>query len=366
MSKIDNSVPEILRIRSSRSCLLIVLGCPFLLAGLFILARTFDIIHANSKVDLIVGVPAGLFFFLIGLTMLCLKRGATLDLSNDTATAWISMLVPFVRRTCKLSGTKSVTLEKVVRSQTGTSNVSTCFCVHLDGEYDVLMVGKAQMYEDARRIAESVADFMDVVLIDKSSGRAVKRQPGTLDQSPREQAQDKSQPQKIPEPPSNLKSIIEHQGDTLTIAVPIVSNLFSKNVISLMPGAIIWCGFITWKLLMPLFYNTTMAALPKVLLLSFFGLMGVVLPIAAIIILFAKARAGWTRFIVSPEMIRIKEHGTLMTKQMKSQEVEEVIFEGYNIMMRSDAKTYSIALRSNINAAERRYIKALIETVITA
>ncbi|MBN1341827.1 MAG: hypothetical protein JXQ73_04065 [Phycisphaerae bacterium] len=213
--------PDRLAGRSGGGCLA-VFGLPFLIAGVaFTIAALSGEVKqtgTNEPAPLYFAVPFGLLFATVGAVLVFGRRGVVLDRRNRELTTWYGLMVPIKSKRRSLDGFNEVGLTKEVRQSQKSSY--TCFPVRLTGSPEPFLIEEPREYQQSRRQAERVAKFLDLPMVDKSSGQAVRREADQLDESLRDQIARTRHDIQWPELPADSKITYETEGSAVRIHIP--------------------------------------------------------------------------------------------------------------------------------------------------
>ncbi len=199
-------------------------------------AIVFFVRRAGGELFGIHLIPAGVLAFL-GLLLAFGRSGMILDRTCGTAEKWwgLAFGVKLWTRETSLSGLDRVALES--RVQGSGKNRHRVYPVALAGGAEPLEVDAHLEYPESRRLAERLSRFFGVPLHDDAEGTLTVREPDFLDESLAEQAARLGKPEALPEPPQEMLSAIEDDGETLSITAPAAGfTAFHKAVLALVLG----------------------------------------------------------------------------------------------------------------------------------
>ena len=221
MKIVETSHPEVWEARSSGHAGLFLFGLPFFLAGLFVMSVPMGLIPVKGDSGpWYFMVPFGSVFSTVGLVLMAGRRGIVIDRQRHRVVKWYGLLVPMVRRESLLSLCDRLTLSREVRRSDKSTRI--VYPVRLEGnaqEHAIPIVEPLE-YQEARRTAESLSEFLRLPLADLSSGKEVVREPDRLDESIRERA--RRTREEIPDAvaPPQMRSALREESGTLHIRIP--------------------------------------------------------------------------------------------------------------------------------------------------
>jgi hypothetical protein len=133
---------------------------------------------------------------------------------------WYGLLIPMLRREhmIGLCDRLAVTREE----RTSDDSTQIVYPVRIEGvaQEKAVCIEEPVDYQQARATAESLARFLRLPLVDRSSGKDVVRESDRLDESLRERARRTGE--EIPEvaPPPQIRSALREESGTLHIRIP--------------------------------------------------------------------------------------------------------------------------------------------------
>lgn len=216
---------------------------------------------------------------------------------------------------------------------------------------------------EARRVAESVAEFLNLSMSDSTSGQEVTRAAGTLNSSIRELILSKG---KKPEFQALAdKSRLTHQTDGLThtIKLPcppacyigIFSNIALAMIMALAPGIALFLLH-SARSISP---SIRMGGSGITILIFLIGLFVLISNIW-------EGFKGFETIVISPDKLVIVKQGMVKnyTQEMLTNEIEEFIVRGKleGVTVKSDLKSISFA--RGLSEKEHSWLKNTIEYVI--
>ncbi|RCK80981.1 MAG: hypothetical protein OZSIB_2358 [Candidatus Ozemobacter sibiricus] len=176
-------------------------GLPFFLSGLSALAIPFVEFSKRQGPDgFVLLVPAfmSIPFLLIGVGLLFGRSALILDRRRQKVVQWWGLLVPFSKTERDFQELDRVELSVERR---GGKNKVTVFPVTLTGKGKPIEIDAPRTHFAARTLAEKVAKFLQLGIMDSSMGVGVFREAGTLDESLRDRILRQDGP--APPPPAD-------------------------------------------------------------------------------------------------------------------------------------------------------------------
>lgn len=341
-----------------------IFGLPFLAAGLAIIC--LGVLNLGEEgLPVLFAVPFGAVFAGIGAAFAFGRAGLVLDRAAGTATHWWGLLVPFSSTTVPLVSIRGVLIHREERRSKDSSY--TVYPVRLDSSKDRILVREFQDYMAARRCAEEAAKFLNLGIRDVSTGTAVEREAGTLDESLRDQARRTGRVAETPPPPEGCRVSYDVSGDEVTFDLPKIGfrgGHWAVLTLALL-GSLLLAAF-----LLPMFLsgksNGSLLALVSA-------------PIAVIVtgvVLSANTRE---RVRASPERLRVERYSALhqSPQEIPADRLEELFLTGdlslggrmanptgRVICARSD--DLSMRFGDGLTDTEVTWLKAMVEALVTA
>ncbi len=174
-------------------------------------------------------------------------RGIVFDTDLNTVTCWDGLLFRFKSSVRNLSEFSAVTISREERF--GKGGCYSVYPVRLNAEGSKnLDVDIKRNERDARRLAEEIARFISISIIDLTHGKNVVREASTLDESLRQQFARTKQEIRIEAPPAAMRSTFTTVGDRITFLIP-PEKFDSELFFALLIPIGLLAGFGTWALL---------------------------------------------------------------------------------------------------------------------
>jgi hypothetical protein len=322
MAYVDQGDPDLLVFRSGGG-LLAVFGLPFLLAGLFVIAFTLELVSIQGEVPpLYIGLPFGGVFAAVGAGIVFGRSGTTLDRRRQSLVKWWGMLGLTRRSEYFLPDFSEVALRKEVRSGNKSSYTVYPVCLRNEARQESVTLEEPRDYGKARDLAERVAKLVEKPLADSSSGATVVRQPDGLDRSLREEARLSGEKVEVPDLPPEMRSNVFVDGSRVSIEIPATG---IRGAHKLMLGGLF--GFLLFEVLF-LFpiraQSDSMSSVDLPVFLLFAGMMFIVPVVACGRFILSSARKRIS-VEASPAGLRVEERAPLHSKvtEIPGAELEE-------------------------------------------
>ena len=170
---------------------------------------------------------------------------------------------PFKTTKYDLDKYKHVAVTKEIRRS--KNSTYTVYPVKMAGDAKEIEFGEPRNYEEARRQAEEVARFVQLDLVDSTSGQRVRRSPQELDESLRDRARRTGVAVEMPERPAFMKTETRIEGRRIILDLP-RKGLKVQHIVMPFVGLVILCLIGLWFLLVVavpvlLVFGAIMAAL---------------------------------------------------------------------------------------------------------
>ena len=222
MRRIDSGNINTLEYREGGGCLSLF-GLPFLVGAAFGLYGAFVGGWKTKS-----GAPAGLIpplifctlFGAAGLVFTLGRAGTVFDKTSGIATKWWGILwFPLWSKTFQLTDVRCVAVSHERRKNKNSSY--SVYPVRLRGNSgDVLHLTEPRDDLEARRLAEEIAQFLNLPVRDSSLGETVTRSPEELQESLRDKLLRTNQEVSITAPPASAKSTVSAEGNRVIFNIP--------------------------------------------------------------------------------------------------------------------------------------------------
>ncbi len=364
--------------REGGGCLALF-GLPFLLAGLFVtsaaIAGEIPDSDTGEPAPRYFTVPFGMIFVTVGAVLVFGRRGIVIDRLSNQFTVWYGLMVPMHTKRQPLGEADEIRVTKEVRRS--KNSTYTVYPVRLCGGTKPFDISEPRQYQQSRQLAEQIAKFLTLPMVDQSGGTTVRREADQLDESLRDQVIRTGQVVPWPEPPADMRSSYEVRGDTLLLEVPpvgVTPSTWISIAGGLLPGVVIstfmWvAGFFEFG------GDDPMA----MTFIGVFVLILFVLPLAgALSGALHKARLR-VNIVASPRELRITSAGlrkrerAIPTDELEELEVKHgkknlpgvlaMLGGGNTLLARSDREDVSTTL--NVSHDELDWIHGAIRYVVT-
>jgi len=370
MRRINSSYDTQLVYKSGGGCAALF-GLPFFAFGVvFVIAALTGGMKMKGGGNSVV-FPAlfGAVFALVGAAIIFGRSGLVFDSAAKTVRSWWGLLFPLKSTTDTLSDFLEVRIDREQRkNKNSTYTVYPVRLVRKEGK--ALHIDEARNEEESRRLAEEIAKFIDFPVTDASSGQAVRRGAGTLDESLRDQLSRTGEVAEIPAPPPRMHSIITAEGNRVLIEIaplkPKNSDYFPFFV------ALVFSGFVFFVFLLPLLLDSGTGAGEKGLFGAFIGGLFIALPLLLTLVGIVRQRKrSWT-IEATPESLTVTERGLTRakTQHIPSLELEELRVEVARptnqlpcLTARSDTLTLRFA--EGLAPGELRWLRQLLLRAVT-
>lgn len=319
MERFITSDPQVLEYRSGGGCS-VLLGIPFFLGGLLTMAA--PLLDGGSELAaLAITIPFGGIFACAGVAVSLGRSRLTFDRRRGVISSWWGILGMGPTTETPLAGRERVTMATEVRGS-GKSR-HTVYVVRLEGGvHEPHEVGAPSDEAEARRLAEEVAKFLDVGIVDRCSGDEVVREAGTLDESVRDRlARLGRKPEALPRPP-DARSRHTPMGSTQRFDIPATG--FNCGHVLICVLALIFAvpGVVA---------GWAMASEPDVPAIAVVIVSGVFLLPGVAIFLFAIADSRTSWFVeATPMRLLVERHGLVRVTRFEfpGHELEELAVVG--------------------------------------
>lgn len=350
-------------------------GLPFFAAGI---ATMFGPILGGmtTKGGQPVGLAAGIFVFLFGLIFASVgaaflfgRTGITFDKAAKTVTRWYGLLFPMWTKVEQLEQYAAVQITQETRKSSSKSSTTyTVYPVRLatsgDDTYDI---SEPREEMEARKLAEEIAKFLDLDILDSTSGAPVRRERGTLDESLRDRLQRTGEAADISAPPPGMRSQYSAEGNTIVFEIPPPP----LNPVLILPviGAIAFSSIAGYMFLGPLLSDPKAPAQMKWIFGGFFGLFFVLVPVGATLGALIAGVTRRARIEADAGSLRVTRKGLLFSRTMTipGEELEELRLETTakrQLAAMSDRRTERFG--EGLSEPELEWMRAVILKAIAA
>jgi hypothetical protein len=309
----SGSDPDVKRItRAIRWCLfaglaLLAVGLAILLA--YLGASTPAAWATPRNTALVVGA-----FVFPGALLACVRAGVVIDRRQRSVTSWWGLLFPLHTTEHLFTEAHFVSLSREERN--AGDQAYDVFPVRLEGPgSDAITIHEPRDYDSARRLTEEIAKFAELGMRDRSSGREVRREAGTLDQSLQQRLGRARGATPLPAPPPQARAIFNYGGGAApsTIEIPPVGR--SARWFALI---IFIAAFVT--LFTELGMDQENMRIGPRAVLAFLGILAFLLPLPL------RSALLRERLVVSPHELSFSRRDIFGTKttRLSGDEIEEV------------------------------------------
>ena len=317
---------DVLEMRSGGGALMIF-GLPFLAAGIFVIGASLGLWMKKGAPPVFFALPFGGVFAAIGAAFVLGRRGVLVNVRDRNVVTWWGLLVPFRSTACALNQYDHVGLTREIRRS--KNSTYTVYPVRLTGdEAKRISFGEPRNYKEARAGAEQLAKFVQLDLVDSSSGQAIRRGPNDLDESLREHAQRTRETIEMPDPPVSVRTKYDIAGTRITLELP-PEGLGAQHV--LLPMAVLGGVIMAIVVLAGGPLKRFFDAPPPAKYIAWgAALLTPLLLVGAALVTILSALRGHVRLVASRDGIQLCRCGVLFTSTtfIPSDELEELILPG--------------------------------------
>lgn len=372
MRRIDTHDPNQLAYQGGGGCLSLF-GLPFFAAGVFVM---FAALTGQMKTKggqpggietIIFGTVFGLIFASVGAGFLFGRSGLVFDKGTKTVKRWYGLLFPMWARTYEVNSFNEVTISKEVRRS--KKSTYTVYPVRLTGRnVSQLDICEPRDEQEARRIGEEVAKFINVDMVSGLGGVTVRREAGTLDESLRERLRRSGQDVDITAPPDGMRSRFSARGNAVFFQVP--PPPFSVAHVAPIGCAAVFAGFVGFTFLAPLLTDTRTPTEVKLIFGVFVGGIFMLLPLASTIGMAVARLKRRCQVEADSYSLRVTMQGAVSSKsfEVPSKELEELRIEEnrgeYCLAAVSDKQTVRFA--EGLPRAELEWIRDVMLKALAA
>ena len=195
-----------------------VFGIAFLLTGILIISLSFYVPESTPWY-----VPAifGAVFLLLGIAMTFGRNGIVIDRRKRTMVHWLGLMIPMKKKSYPLGAYDHISISKDIHHGEGPNYF--VYPVAIRSKLDTiagLIFHEPADYVQARREAKKISAFLNLPIIDVSSGVEVVRKAGRLNETLREKEERSGGWMGASSPPPLLVSRIRETGEKIVIDIP--------------------------------------------------------------------------------------------------------------------------------------------------
>ena len=331
MKRVNTGNPDQLAYKEGGGCVSFF-GLPFFVAGLFVIYAGL-----TGQMKSKGGAPAGtggmifcaifgLIFASVGATFLFGRGGFVFDRATKTVKRWYGLLFPMWSRNYDISLFREVTLSQEVRRT--KNSTYTVYPVRLVGpNANPLDISEPRDEQEARRLAEEIAKFINCDMVNGLGGVTLRREAGTLDESLRDRLKRSGKDVDITAPPAGLRAQFSARGNAVFFTIPPPP----FNLATLMPAgcAGVFAIFVGLTFLWPMLSDKNTPPAVKLLFGGFLGVFFIFLPLATAIGSVLSQRKRSSLVEVDSYSLRVTNQGLLSSKHIEipSEELEELQLE---------------------------------------
>ena len=314
---------DIIEVKKGGGCL-ILFGLPFLLAGLFVMTASLELLPLKGDpLPVFVGIPFGAIFAAVGGAFVFGRSGVSIDVANRTVRTWWGALGLRKKTERPLDDFDHVTIRKEVRRS--KNSTYTVYPVRLAGSGKPISIEEPRDYKAARKTAEELAKFVGKGILDSSSGETVKRDAESLDESLRDRARRTGETIDMPEMPPNMKSNCRVEERQVVIDIP--AQGFRPAMLLLIAAPLVMGAFALLWFIVPLLNETGMPATFRHVVIGFISLFFILMPILIVVGKVVSGIRGGTQVVASPDALQVTRRGGISSKvtEIPAAELEELL-----------------------------------------
>ncbi len=329
MQRVKTGDSEAIKFKQGGGCVALF-GVPFFLAGLFVMLSPLlpkDIQPTDKDtgkpMPIHFALPFGGVFAATGAAFIFGRGGKTLNRRTNEMTTWWGLLVPFKSTTYQLSDFERVTVSRERRKSKNSHY--TVFPVRIDGSKPgAVKIDEPKSEPQALELAEELAKFLEIPLIDRTMGEAVRREADQLDESLRDKSVRTGEHVEVGEPPPDLKAQYSFEGKSIIFDFP-PTGLKLQHLIFLLP-MLIFVSVALFVFLIPILGDEKMPFEMKCFFCGFLGLFFILLPLAGSLTVILQGIKTTSQVVVSPHEIQLTRKGLFRSKTetIPSDELEEL------------------------------------------
>lgn len=353
-----------------------LIGLPFFLAGIVIIAVSFIPAGARGGDDfpLYVAIPFGSIFAAVGGVLLFGRSALMIDKKTGTIVQWWGLLRPMRVKEYSIRDIDHITITREIR-QTDKSSY-TVYPVRLKGSKTTaeIKLSEDRQMRKARHEAEAIAKFLTLPIHDETSGQTRIREPDTFDVSLRDRFRDGLESNEIPETPQGLKSRIDYDGVNLRIFKKPAG--MSRKIIILITALGLF-ELLSIGIISRFVFNDSSDIPVFVAIIVIFFVAGI--PSLIIAAVLAKAFISREEIQANAQHLTVTRHFIRQkTKMIPAEELEELFIDqqgasdqaafkiGNTAVVRARSDTEDITFGSGLPSEELDYIYALTKAEIVS
>ena len=328
MQRVNTGDPDKLVYREGGGCLSFF-GLPFFAAGLFVIyaALAGQMTSKGGKpASMVLGAAFGLVFATVGAVFLFGRSGLVFDRNTKTVKRWYGLLFPMWSRSYDIKLFQEVNLGKEVRRS--KNSTYTVYPVRLTGpKASPLDVSQPRNEQEARRLAEEIAKFINLDMVSGLGGVALWREAGTMDESLPDRLRRSGRDVDISAPPEGLRARFSARGNAVFFTIP--PPPFSAALLAPIGCTGVFAVFVGLTFLWPMLADKKMPAEARLIFGAFLGIFFIFLPLATAIGAAVSRLKSGSLVEVDSYSLRVTSKGALFSKhaEIPSQELEELQLE---------------------------------------
>ena len=213
---VETGDPDIMQTRRGGG-LPSLFGLPFLLTGLLVIGVSLE----DEVAPWYVTLSFGAVFLLLGAVLCFGRSGLIIDRRRGTLVRWSGLLVPMKKSTQLLAYYDRITLRSELRR--GEHRMYRAYPILLAGTRgapEAILFTDPADYAHARKTAERISRFLQLPLVDTTSGQEVIRDPDELDDSVRDRAKRNADGFAVAAPPPGMRARIREDAGNLVVDIP--------------------------------------------------------------------------------------------------------------------------------------------------
>jgi hypothetical protein len=328
MKRIDRGSIDLLSYRDGGGCLA-VFGMPFLLMGLGVMylgaagaMTTKGGQPAHPAIGLIVG---GIFAF-VGSIFVFGRSGTDFNRRDKTIRDWTGLLFPMFSKLHGFSEYNDVRITREVRKNKNSTYYVYQVSLTFSGS-NPLKIHAHQETHDSRKLAEEIAKFVELPLVEIIDGVEHRREAGQLDESLRDQAARTGQLVELTAPPHTMRTRYEAEGNRVRFHIPPPP----FNILYVAPvGCVsVVTGIFAFTFIAQIYNDPNLPAQEKLIYCSVIGIIFVVLPVVGTLSgALAQLKKSWV-ITAGPDELLVVTKGLLSSREISipAKKIEELRVE---------------------------------------
>lgn len=368
MKRIDKGSTDLLSYRDGGGCLMLF-GLPFFCAGVAVMylgATGAMTSKGGQPAHPAIGLIFGGVFAFVGSILVFGRSGFDFDRRAKTVREWWGLLIPMSTKLRAFSEFNDVRITREIRKNKNSTYYVYQVSLTFSGN-NPLKIHAYQETHQSRALAEEIAKFAELPLVEVVEGVEHRREAKELDESLRDKAARTGKSVELTAPPAVMRSRYEVEGNRVRFFIP--SPPFNPLHIAPVGCIAVVAGIFALTFLIQIFNDPSLPAQEKLFYVLAIGTIFVVVPVAGVLVTtLSQSKKSWV-VTASPDELHVATLGLLAAREIsipagKLEELRvEIHAKGTQIVAVSDE--IRLLFADGLQQEEAEWIMKVIKRAVT-